>query len=125
MSGARRTPLRYSANAVIRKEAELMNLSPEFSVAFFTDMMNRVLSSAMVNGTCWVPGIGSFKRTEYKARNRHNPRTGKIELIPGGEKITFHPSKPRRAKAPAPDTIEAPTAPSAPVTRAAKVHKCK
>ena len=89
---------RYSANAVVRKEAELMNISPDFGVALFFKLMNRVVSSAMVNGECWIQGIGTFKRTEYAARRRHNPRTGQIDLIPGGEKITFHPIKPRKKK---------------------------
>ena len=89
---------RYSANAVVRKEAELLNISPEFGVSFFFNLMNRVVSSAMVNGECWIQGIGTFKRTEYAARRRHNPRTGQVDLIPGGEKITFHPIKPRKVK---------------------------
>lgn len=88
---------RYSANAVVRKEAELLNISPDFGVALFFNLMNRVVSSAMVNGECWIQGIGTFKRTEYVARRRHNPRTGQVDLIPGGEKITFHPIKPRKA----------------------------
>ena len=124
MSAPRRASLRYSANAVIRKEAEAMNLSPEFSVAFFTGMMNSVLNCAMVNGTCWVPGIGSFKRTEFKARNRHNPRTGKIELCPAGETITFTPAKPRRARA-APGHAGDSKPVALPSPGATKVHKCK
>lgn len=96
MSAPRRASLRYSANAVIRKEAELWNLSPEFSVNFFTEMMDRVLSSAMDNGQCWLPGIGTFKRTEFKPRNRRNPRTGEVVAVPGGEKIVFIPAKPRK-----------------------------
>lgn len=87
---------RYSANAVVRKEAELLNISPDFGVALFFNLMNRVVSSAMVNGECWIQGIGTFRRTEYVARRRHNPRTGQVDLIPGGEKITFHPVKPRK-----------------------------
>ncbi|CAN7776257.1 HU family DNA-binding protein [Variovorax sp. LjRoot290] len=104
----RKRRLRYSANAVVRKEAELLNISPEFSVAFFFNLMNRVVSSAMVNGECWVQGIGTFKRTEYAARRRHNPRTGSIDLIPGGEKVTFHPIKPRKPKAPVKTAEEGP-----------------
>lgn len=50
----RKRRTRYSANAVVRKEAELMNVSPEFGVAFFFNLMNRVVSSAMVNGECWI-----------------------------------------------------------------------
>lgn len=96
MSAPRKSPLKYSAGAVIRKEAALRNLSPEFSVAFFSDMLERVISSAMVNGSCWVPGIGTFKRAEYKARRRHNPSTGRIDMIPAGEKIIFQANKPRR-----------------------------
>ena len=92
----RKRRTRYSANAVVRREAELLNISPEFGVSFFFNLMNRVVSSAMVNGECWIQGIGTFKRTEYAARRRHNPRTGQIDLIPGGEKITFHPIKPRK-----------------------------
>ena len=94
----RKRRTRYSANAVVRREAALLNISPEFGVSFFFNLMNRVVSSAMVNGECWIQGIGTFKRTEYAARRRHNPRTGQIDLIPGGEKITFHPTKPRKAK---------------------------
>ncbi|KWT65051.1 MULTISPECIES: HU family DNA-binding protein [unclassified Variovorax] len=97
---------RYSANAVVRKEAELLNISPEFGVSFFFNLMNRVVSSAMVNGECWIQGIGTFKRTEYAARRRHNPRTGQIDLIPGGEKITFHPIKPRKTKEGTPPSAE-------------------
>jgi|GEM_PF-4120480 len=96
MSTPRKPPMRNSSGPVIRKEAALRNLSPEFSVAFFGDMLERVISSAMVNGACWVPGIGTFKRAEYKARRRHNPGTGRVERIPGGEKIVFQANKPRR-----------------------------
>lgn len=99
MSAPRKPPLRNSAGPVIRKEAALRNLSPEFSVAFFSDMLERVITSAMVNGACLVPGIGTFKRTEYKARRRHNPRTGRVDMIPGGEKIVFQANKPRRPAA--------------------------
>jgi nucleoid DNA-binding protein len=102
----RKRRTRYSANAVVRKEAELLNISPEFGVAFFFNLMNRVVSSAMVNGECWIQGIGTFKRTEYAARRRHNPRTGQIDLIPGGEKITFHPIKPRKTKDGTPQSAE-------------------
>jgi nucleoid DNA-binding protein len=97
MRAPRKTPLRNSAGAVIRIEAALRNLSPEFSVAFFGDMLESVISSAMVNGSCIVPGIGTFKRTEYKARRRHNPRTGSLDLIPGGEKVVFQANKPPRS----------------------------
>lgn len=100
MTAPRKRRLRYSAKAVVRKEAELQNISPDFGVVFFFNLLNRVISSAMVNGECWVQGIGTFKRTEYAARRRHNPRTGTVDLIPAGEKITFHPIKPRMPKAP-------------------------
>lgn len=106
MSSPRRASLRYSANAVVRKEAELRNLSPEFSVAFFNEMMDRVLSSAMDNGQCWLPGIGTFKRTDFKARKRRNPRTGEVVEVPAGEKLVFVPAKPRKLK----------TAPATPAT---------
>jgi nucleoid DNA-binding protein len=119
---------RYSAIAVVRKEAELLNISPEFSVSFFYNLMNRVVSSAMVNGECWVQGIGTFKRTEYAARRRHNPRTGEVDLIPGGEKITFHPIKPRAPKDPPPASGAASPARARKRTQAAvpsSVHRLK
>jgi nucleoid DNA-binding protein len=112
MTTPRKRRLRYSAKAVVRKEAELQNISPDFGVVFFFNLLNRVISSAMVNGECWVQGIGTFKRTEFAARRRHNPRTGKVDLIPAGEKITFHPIKPRAPKAPI-ETVEEPPAPRA------------
>lgn len=108
MTAPRKRRLRYSAKAVVRKEAELQNISPDFGVVFFFNLLNRVISSAMVNGECWVQGIGTFKRTEYAARRRHNPRTGTVDLIPAGEKITFHPIKPRMPKAPIDLVDEAP-----------------
>ena len=108
MTAPRKRRLRYSAKAVVRKEAELQNISPDFGVVFFFNLLNRVISSAMVNGECWVQGIGTFKRTEYAARRRHNPRTGTVDLIPAGEKITFHPIKPRIPKAPIDLVDEAP-----------------
>ena len=110
MTTPRKRRLRYSAKAVVRKEAELQNLSPDFSVVFFFNQLDRVISSAMVNGECWVQGIGTFKRTEFAARRRHNPRTGTVDLIPAGEKITFHPIKPRTTKPPI-DAVEEPPAP--------------
>lgn len=117
---------RYSANAVVRKEAELLNISPEFGVSFFFNLMNRVVSSAMVNGECWIQGIGTFKRTEYAARRRHNPRTGQIDLIPGGEKITFHPIKPRKAKDGTPSPAESSTsARQRPQAVTSSVHRLK
>lgn len=118
---------RYSANAVVRKEAELLNISPEFSVSFFFNLMNRIVSSAMVNGEYWVQGIGTFKRTEYAARRRHNPRTGEIDLIPAGEKITFHPTKPRKPKATVEQADQAPIKPARKRTQAVEstVHRMR
>jgi len=125
MTEPRKRRSRYSANAVVRREAELYNISPEFGVKFFFELMNRVVSSAMVNGECWVQGIGTFKRTEYAARRRHNPRTGQIDLIPAGEKITFHPIKPRKPKAIANEDAASPRPPKRPQALASSVHRLK
>lgn len=43
---------RYSANAVVRREAELQNISPEFGVKFFFDPRFDILPALNDEDSC-------------------------------------------------------------------------
>ncbi|TAL65713.1 MAG: hypothetical protein EPN79_11065 [Burkholderiaceae bacterium] len=92
---------RHSAYAIVREVAAKRSISPEFASEFFKTCITAIMDCAMTEGTCWIPGVGSFKRVHFSERVRFNPHTKTTQTVPAGVKISFILSKPRKEKKPA------------------------
>lgn len=51
-----------------------------------------------LNGTVSIRGFGRFDLVDVPARNRRNPRTGEISLVPAHKALRFRAARSKRER---------------------------
>ena len=77
---------------IVDEVAKVLNTKKEARLAV-DSLLNNICKALESKQNVRLPGFGTFKRVEKKARNGRNPKTGEPIEIKASTKVKFVPGK--------------------------------
>ncbi|HVN86906.1 MAG TPA: HU family DNA-binding protein [Candidatus Binatia bacterium] len=79
---------------LVQKLAESADLAKKQADAVLDGLVATIVASLKKGDPVKIPGLGTFKKVQTKARMGRNPQTGEAIKIPARKKVRFTVAKP-------------------------------
>ncbi|HUI27510.1 MAG TPA: HU family DNA-binding protein [Candidatus Kryptonia bacterium] len=79
---------------LVQKLAESADLAKKQADAVLEGLVKTIVGSLKKGDPVKIPGLGTFKKVQTKARMGRNPQTGEAIKIPARKKVRFTVAKP-------------------------------
>ena len=79
---------------LVQKLAEAGDIPKKQAVAVLEGLTSTIVGSLKKGEPLKLPGLGTFKKVQTKARMGRNPQTGEAIKIPARKKVRFTVAKP-------------------------------
>jgi len=79
---------------LVQKLAESADLAKKQADAVLEGLVATIVASLKKGDPVKIPGLGTFKKVQTKARMGRNPQTGEAIKIPARKKVRFTVAKP-------------------------------
>jgi nucleoid DNA-binding protein len=79
---------------LVQKLAEAADLAKKQADSVLDGLVKIIVGSLKKGDPVKIPGLGTFKKVQTKARMGRNPQTGEAIKIPARKKVRFSVAKP-------------------------------
>ena len=78
---------------LVQKLADGAEISKKQAAAVLEELVTTTISSVKKGDPVKIPGLGTFRKVQTKARMGRNPQTGEAIKIPARKKVRFSVAK--------------------------------